>query len=412
MSEIRYIPPIPVPTPGTTINPTNLFVPYRSNATTFLDSCLRQTNANQLQTIFGLSNNGINLQGSTNQYQFGLITSGTNCFLLVNGTSRIINLQDVGNTNGINVNFPSNLYQFGRLQGANCYLNIDGSGRIVTLKESGVDNGISVNFSGSIYQFGKITATTCYLNIDGANRIASLKDNANDNGFIFDFANAQYQIGSITPANNCYLQFRQFTRSMTLFNASAVDGLNISFTNNQWQFGKITGTNNYLDISLNSAVFRYNNQVMGFSFAWTTKLYRLGQLTGGTFTQLKVDDTAQQIDTEHNGVRKGMILNYSSRLYTFGEITTNNRNNLQIDDTNNTIFTTRGGSKTGIRIETNVVGIGSLTLGNQMTLGTDDAASSFIFNGTGITSATSGGNAGHLKVLINGTPYKIAFQNP
>lgn len=287
MSEIRYIPPT-TSTPGTTINPTNLFVPYRSNATTFLDSCLKQTSATQLQTIFSGQINGFDLQSSTNQYKFGLITAGTDCFLLVNGTSRIAQFNDVGS-----------------------------------------ENGLKLNFSGNIYQFGKLQGTTTYYNV-------------------------------LAGQINCV----------------------------------------------------YNSFIQGFLFSFGTKLYQFGQLSGGTTTKLVIDDIGQVLNGEHGGSAKGMLLSFASRVYTFGEITTNNRNNLVINDNLQQIFTQRSGSKTGLSIDTNICTIGSLTLGNQLAIGTNDSSASFVFNGTNITTAGAGGNAGHIKILINGTPYRIAYQNP
>jgi hypothetical protein len=286
MSEIRYI--TPTTSSSTTINPTNLFLPYRSNATTFLDSCLKQTSANQLQTIFAGINNGFSLQNATNTFLFGYISGGTNCFLEVNGTSRIIRYNDVGSPNGVNVNFAGNIYQF----------------------------------------------------------------------------------------------------------------------------GKLTGTTTFLSISAGNLTCNYNGLGQGLSFAFATKLYQFGHLSGGTTTKLVVDDLGQQMNGEHSGTAKGMLLSFSSRVYTFGEITTNNRNNLVINDNLQQIFTQRAGAKTGLSIDTNLCTIGSLTIGNQLGIGTNDSSASFVFNGTNITTAGAGGNAGHIKILINGTPYRIAYQNP
>ena len=56
MSDIIYTPPSSA---GTTINPTNKFIPVRSNATTFIDSCLKQQTATQLVTSFSGNDNGL-----------------------------------------------------------------------------------------------------------------------------------------------------------------------------------------------------------------------------------------------------------------------------------------------------------------------------------------------------------------
>jgi hypothetical protein len=332
MSEIRYIPPAVTPTPGTTINPTNLFLPYRSNATTFLDSCLSQTSATQLQTIFAGINNGLSLQTSTNSYLFGYISGGTNCFLEVNGTSRIIRYNDTGNPNGINVNFASNLYQFGKLTGTTTYINVQ-AGQLSCIYSSAA-NGLFFNFSSKLYQFGQLSgATTTKLVIDDTGQQINGEHNGVAKGLICNYSSRNYSLGE-------------------------------NATNNR--------------------------------------------------TLIGVADSVSRISTSFAGFQNGLSLNggVGVSFYVFGQITTANRNQFVVDDALQQIYTSRNGSKTGLSIDTNLCVIGSLTLGNQLGIGTNDSSASFVFNGTNITSASAGGNAGHIKILINGTPYRIPYQNP
>jgi hypothetical protein len=286
MSEIVYTGPTAT---GTTINPTNTFLPYRTNATTFADSCLKQTSATQLQSIFGGNNNGININTSSGTYQFGILTGITNYLSL--GTGGVAAIYQ-GSVNGFNINHLATNYSFGRLTGGNLTsFFISDSGRTISFKSAGIDEGFSANF---------------------------------------------------------------ITR--------------------QFYFGQINSSNR---------------------------------------TLLFISDTSQTILTNNNGLVNGLRFDFGGlRTYLFGQITGSNRTQLLIDDANQTISTSRNGSKTGISIDTNIVTIGSLTLGNQLGLGTNDSSASFVFNGTNITSAGAGGNAGHLKILINGTPYRIAYQNP
>jgi hypothetical protein len=286
MSDIIYTPPSSA---GTTINPTNKFIPVRSNATTFIDSCLKQQTTTMLVTSFSGNDNGLKVDGGANSYFLGNYAIGTTSYINVatGGFSYIYG----GNVTGIDCSFASNQYRLGRFTGGNTtFLSINDTAQQIASLSGGVNKGILLSYSIDKYEFG---------------------------------------------------------------------GLGVG----------------------NRVTFEANN---GGNIARTTQL----------------------------GFDNGFRFQFGIRRYTLGQISNNNTNQLVIDDVNQQIYTNRAGAKTGISIDTNVVGIGSLTTGNQLLLGTDNAASSFIFNGTGITSGTSGGNAGHIKVLINGTPYKIAYQNP
>lgn len=293
MSEIRYIPPAVTPTPGTTINPTNLFLPYRSNATTFLDSCLKQTSANQLQTIFSGLVNGFNLIDSAQLYIFGRLNGGQLTNLQVLDAVGQFQTFHNGSNKGLTLDCTLNQYYFGNyIFGNRLNLEVNASSSIIRTNINGVTTGLQMLFGSRNFQFGDFTTQNTRLVIADVSREMYSTCNGNTNGFYFS-------------------------------------------------------------------------------------------------------------------------LGTGARFYQFGQITGSNRNQFVVDDANQQIYTSRNGSKTGLSIDTNLCVIGSLTLGNQLGLGTNDSAATFIFNGTGITTATAGGSAGlHLKVRINSVDYKIALLNP
>jgi hypothetical protein len=69
MSDIIYTPPASSGG-GTTINPTNNYIPVRSNATTFIDSLLF-SNTNNLKSVYGGNDVGLKLEFANKYYQLG-----------------------------------------------------------------------------------------------------------------------------------------------------------------------------------------------------------------------------------------------------------------------------------------------------------------------------------------------------
>ena len=286
MSDIIYTAPSSA---GTTINPTNNFLPRRSNATTFVDSCLRQPTNTFLTGSFSGNDNGFRLDSASNIYLLGNFAIGTTSYISVasGGFSYIYG----GNVLGIECNFVSSSYRLGRFTGGNTtYLQVADSALYIRTFSAGINKGLN-----------------------------------------FDFSTDKYELGGLGSGNR--------------------------------------------------VTFEANN---GSNIARTTQA----------------------------GSDNGFRFQFGIRRYTFGQISNNNTNNLIIDDVNNTITTQRGANKTGISLDTNINVIGSLTVGNQTAIGTNDSSQSFVFNGTGITTPTATGTAGHLKVLVNGTPYRIQLLNP
>lgn len=157
MSDIIYTPPASGGG-GTTINPTNNFIPKRSNATTFVDSVL-ENGSNYLYSNYG-GYTGLGLDFANFKSYLGDWNN------LINGTTLVIddqtsNIYTKYNASaiGISLNFISNIYTFGDT-GAN-RLYIDGNNQYTQIWLGGFQ----------------------YLLLDALNQVGSFLDYANGTGF-------------------------------------------------------------------------------------------------------------------------------------------------------------------------------------------------------------------------------------
>ena len=102
MSDIIYTPPASNGG-GTTINPTNNYIPVRDNATTFVDSLIFNDNSNNLlQSFINAGQFGFYLNGTTNQYIIGQYNNVAGLFIDLQ--NQIYSLGDIdNNTNYINI---------------------------------------------------------------------------------------------------------------------------------------------------------------------------------------------------------------------------------------------------------------------------------------------------------------------
>ena len=198
MSDIIYTPP--ASSGGTTINPTNNFIPVRSNATTFVDSILQCVPNSFVQSV----RSGVGLGISTS---FTLTTAETyigdfnnlidSKFIKVQNdtvTSRIYS-----SNSGFYLDFNGKTYRFGDYNNVNngIYLNVDDQGRQVSFTDNNVIDGLFLNYAGNIYQLGQITsnniftidANNAYANINVGGNTLLLLDNLNGIGTFFDYAN-------------------------------------------------------------------------------------------------------------------------------------------------------------------------------------------------------------------------------
>lgn len=146
MSEIRYTPP--ASSGGTTINPTNYFIPIRVNATTFDDSVLYQQGVNQaLKTTFGGSFNGLVVDDANKNYILGSYALGNQTYTRVNDASTYIaqftngtermRINSSGNV-GIGTTTPTQLLQIGNGSGTgNQYIRVFSPSSDIYIGQSG-----------------------------------------------------------------------------------------------------------------------------------------------------------------------------------------------------------------------------------------------------------------------------------
>jgi hypothetical protein len=152
MSDIIYTPPASGGG-GTTINPTNNVLPVRSNATTFVDSFIRQV-GNEIFTAnsFGWTisyDDLITLLGD-----FNYINNGTNIF--IDDNNQLIYTLNNGQEKGLRLNFANNLYQFGDYQGVSSGNSfwIDDANNLMRTYNGGQRNGFEFVFNAKTYSFG------------------------------------------------------------------------------------------------------------------------------------------------------------------------------------------------------------------------------------------------------------------
>jgi hypothetical protein len=277
MSDIIYTPP--ASSGGTTINPTNNFIPVRSNATTFIDSCLNQISTTNLISKFGSAFKGIDINSGSNFYKFGdfnLTLNGTT--LIVNDANEFICTINGNEIKGINLDFNNFNYQFGDFQnyfnGTSFVVN-DATQTIYTLN-NGVNNGFNLDFNLNFYKFGDINGNE--LQIDGANKyilfvLGGIQFGIIDglNSFIefgnaasllkLDWANRTSVLGDYGGSlNRVYLQIDHNNDNIKFFENGSDNGLSVDFGAERYYLGDYNAFNNstYLYIGDNSKLIEFN----------------------------------------------------------------------------------------------------------------------------------------------------------
>lgn len=113
MSDIIYTPPASGGG-GTTINPTNNFIPKRSNATTFIDSVLENGSDYLYSNYGGFTGLGLDFANFTSYLgDWNNLINGTT--LVVNDQTNEIYTKFNGLVNGLALNFLANSYVFGSI---------------------------------------------------------------------------------------------------------------------------------------------------------------------------------------------------------------------------------------------------------------------------------------------------------
>ena len=151
MSDIIYTPPTSGGG-GTTINPTNEFIPVRSNSTTFVDSFILSSSASQ--NIFTSPNLGSDVYGWYIDYaqnicvlgDYGFFVDGT--MLITDNNNQVIKTQNQGNAIGLDLDFTANLFKFGDFNSVSSGTSfcIDQFNSLIYTQHSGQQEGLFFDF--------------------------------------------------------------------------------------------------------------------------------------------------------------------------------------------------------------------------------------------------------------------------
>jgi hypothetical protein len=367
MSDIIYTPPASSGG-GTTINPTNNYIPVRSNATTFIDSCFTIIASNTLQSVFSGTSKGLELDSFQKLYRLGdyaLSTNGT--MLVVDENNETISTKNINEPKGLLFDYNNAIYKFGDFNNFNNGTSLiiaDNNQNIYTLN-NGIVRGINFDYLNGIFYYG--TGANGLLYIDNTTQDVLLQSN----GVQFAYGDGVNNVGYF-----------------------GVTGSRVSYDgNNQLTLLGDTGGNfnaTYLQIDdANSSISTYLSGQRGILLDYFNKNYWFGDWSSGNGTYFLVQESTNLISTGDSLDGQGILLNFNNYEYFFGDFNgVNNSTYIYIkDQTSDILLTTNGGTITS-------------------------NCNSLSFNGS-LTQTTSGGNSGqHLQVNINGTNYVITLLNP
>lgn len=357
MSDIIYTPP--ASSGGTTINPTNNFIPVRQNATTFVDSILQCVPNSFVQSV----RSGVGLGISTS---FTLTTAETyigdfnnlidSKFIKVQNdtvTSRIYS-----SNSGFYLDFNGKTYRFGDYNNVNngVFLNVDDQNRQVAFTDNNTIDGLYLNYALNTYQLGKITAGSTF-SIDAANQYAQIT-----------LASIQYMV--LDQLNGLY-SFGDYSNGQGL----QWDNGNNEFVLKQQGF-------EYIYLGGQTNFFGDRASILSYKIDYNTSILSIGDNAYTQNETLFVVDLSQEIIcTQTLSNRKGLLIDFSYAYYKFGDFNGVDKNTyIFIDD------------------------------GNQATY---FRTNSLHFTGTPLESGSSGGSSGkHLVINLNGNQYKIDLKNP
>jgi hypothetical protein len=202
MSDIIYTPPVSGGGGGTTINPTNNFIPVRSNATTFIDSVL-ENGSDYLKSIYSTNDIGLKLDFANNLYQLGDY-NGSNASILVLET--YIGGIYQGDDLGIGLDFGNNLYKLGDFSSVSSGTSflIDVASSTMYTKHSGQQEGLFFDFVNDYFQIGDFGSTNngTFLTIDDDNQFIASYSNGNLKGLKLSFSADQYSLGDFNALSN------------------------------------------------------------------------------------------------------------------------------------------------------------------------------------------------------------------
>ena len=268
MSDIIYTPPASGGG-GTTINPTDNFIPVRSNATTFIDSVL-ENGSNYLYSNYG----GFTGLGLDFLNFVSYLGDWNN---LINGTTLVVNDQTSniftkynGLANGFNLDFVASFYSFGDI-GTNSQFVIDSIGQYANIQIVGINyfiadkindyvqigNGAALvycNSSANSVEIGDISGSnnTTIFNVDDNNGQIVSRISGNDKGILIDFANTRYYFGD----------FNSFDKGTHIFIHDSAQAIRfytqiLDFNGTALQSSSSSGASgDYLIITLNGTQYK------------------------------------------------------------------------------------------------------------------------------------------------------------
>ena len=257
MSDIIYTPPASSGS-GTTINPTNNFIPKRSNATTFVDSVL-ENGSNYLYSNYGgYTGLGLDFLNFVSYLgDWNNLINGTT--LVVSDATSNIYTKYNGFGQGISLDFFNNTYLFGAFANTNLFLDVNN--QYVTINVGGVQylsldklneigafwdyaNGYGLEFSTISKTFNLKIATDNVINADygltGNLYIGRAKAQ-----IICETANSFVRIGDVDAiGNGTIFSVDDSNKQIVTFTGGTDNGISIDFASSRYYFGDFNGLNN------------------------------------------------------------------------------------------------------------------------------------------------------------------------
>jgi hypothetical protein len=262
MSDIIFTPPA-TGGGGTTINPTNNFIPVRSNATTFIDSNITNIQDDYIATLF--SNNLVNLQGL--KIDFTNVNANLGDFLgIYNGTNfKVDYLNDniitqwSSNDIGLLLDFTNDAYYFGDFNSVSSGTSffIDVASGLIFTKHSGQQEGLFFDFVNDYFSFGDFNNTNngIYLKIDDDNKFIATYYTGSENGFKLIFVNNEYLFGDFNSfGNGTHLKIKDIGKEITLLtNSGTITNVCdlLKFDGLLTQVGNTGDPNEFLKVTIN-----------------------------------------------------------------------------------------------------------------------------------------------------------------
>jgi hypothetical protein len=252
MSDIIYNPPATGGGGGTTINPTNNYIPVRSNATTFVDSILYNDFTNY--RLFATNNlnqrTGLDLDINNNNFQFGELTANYQGF-----TNLII---QQGNTEFFDIYQGISLFQIINTlsNGIPTKLVTDVDNQLIKTQNNNNNIGLTLDFATDLYSFAdfnSVSSGTSFY-IDVASSLIYTKHSGQQEGLFFDFVNDYFQIGDFAGTNNgTYLTIDDDNTFIQTYFGGVANGLKLDLHNKTYFFGDFNITNNGTNFIIDDA---------------------------------------------------------------------------------------------------------------------------------------------------------------